>query len=131
MLVDDEPLVAHSIERLLRRDYDVTIARCGQEAIDHIARGVRFDAIISDVMMPNMTGIELLEQLLEAAPRQAERVVFLSGGVFAPESRARLDALHAVLLEKPVDMKVLRAAIAAVAASPVSAPTVAALRNLA
>jgi CheY-like chemotaxis protein/two-component sensor histidine kinase len=131
MLVDDEPQVAHTMERLLRRDYDVTIALCGKDALDHIARGVWFDAIVSDVMMPNMTGIELLEQLLEVAPRQAERVVFLSGGVFAPESRARLDALHALLLEKPVDMKVLRAAIAAVTASPVASPSVAGLRNLA
>ena len=63
LLVDDEPQVAHTMERLLRRDYDVTVALCGQDALEHITRGARFDAIVSDVMMPNMTGIELLEEL--------------------------------------------------------------------
>jgi PAS domain S-box-containing protein len=131
MIVDDDSMVADIIARRLRRDHEVVVVSCGSDALAQITQGVWFDAIISDVMMPNMTGIELLEQLLEVAPRQAERVVFLSGGVFAPESRARLDALRAVLLEKPIDMQALRAAIAAVAASPVAAPSIAALRNLA
>ena len=111
MLVDDEPLVAHSIERLLRRDYDVTIAGCGQEAIDHIARGVRFDAIVSDVMMPNMTGIELLEELQRVVPDQAQRLIFLSGGAFTAQTRERLDQLGAPQLEKPVTAKELRACL--------------------
>jgi PAS domain S-box-containing protein len=131
MIVDDDPMVADLIARRLRSDHEVIVVSCGSDALAQIQQGVWFDAIISDVMMPNMTGIELLEQLVEVAPRQAERVIFLSGGVFAPESRARLDALRALLLEKPVDMKVLRAAIATVAASPDEAPSVAVLRNLA
>jgi CheY-like chemotaxis protein len=111
MLVDDEPQVAHSIERLLRRDYDVTIARCGQDAIDHIARGIRFDAIVSDVMMPNMTGIELFEELQRIVPDQAQRLVFLSGGAFTAQTRERLDQLGAPQLEKPVTAKELRACL--------------------
>ncbi|HMG55583.1 MAG TPA: ATP-binding protein, partial [Kofleriaceae bacterium] len=108
MLVDDEPMVAHSIMRLLRRDYDVTIARCGQDALDHIARGVRFDAIVSDVMMPNMTGVELIEELQRVAPDQARRLIFLSGGAFTAQTRERLDQLGAPQLEKPVTAKQLR-----------------------
>ena len=131
MIVDDDPMVADMIARRLSNDHEVIVVSCGGDALVQIQQGGWFDAIVSDVMMPNMTGIELLEQLREVAPRQAERVIFLSGGVFAPESRARLDALHALLLEKPVDMKVLRAAIAAVAAAADAAPSVAALRNLA
>jgi CheY-like chemotaxis protein len=98
--------------RLLRRDYDVTIARCGQEAIDHIARGLRFDAIVSDVMMPNMTGIELLEELRRVAPDQADRLIFLSGGAFTVQTRERLDAIGAPQLEKPVTAGELRSCVA-------------------
>jgi CheY-like chemotaxis protein/anti-sigma regulatory factor (Ser/Thr protein kinase) len=112
MLVDDEPLVANSIERLLRRDYDVTIASCGQDAIDHITGGERFDAIVSDVMMPNMTGIELIEELQRLAPDQAERLIFLSGGAFTAQTRERLDQLGAPQLEKPVSASELRACLA-------------------
>src|SRR5262249_59608194 len=79
MLVDDEPLVASTMERLLRKDYDVTIAACGKDALDLITGGAWFDAIVSDVMMPNMTGIELVEELQRVAPEQAPRLIFLSG----------------------------------------------------
>jgi CheY-like chemotaxis protein len=115
MLVDDEPQVAHTMERLLRRDYDVTIALCGKDALDHIARGVWFDAIVSDVMMPNMTGIELLEHLQRVAPAQAGRLVFLSGGAFTAQTRERLEQLGVLLLEKPVTAKDLRATVSRIA----------------
>jgi CheY-like chemotaxis protein len=115
MLVDDEPQVAHTIERLLRRDYDITVALCGQEAMEHIARGARFDAIVSDVMMPNMTGIELIEELRRVAPDQAQRLIFLSGGVFTAQTRERLDQTGAVQLEKPVTARELRAHVMRVA----------------
>jgi CheY-like chemotaxis protein len=115
MLVDDEPLVVHTMERLLRRDYDITVALCGQEAIEHIARGVRFDAIVSDVMMPNMTGIELIEEVRRLAPEQANRIIFLSGGAFTAQTREQLDSLGAPQLEKPVTAKELRACLLRVA----------------
>jgi CheY-like chemotaxis protein/two-component sensor histidine kinase len=115
MLVDDEPLVVHTIERLLRRDYDITVALCGQEAIEHIARGVRFDAIVTDVMMPNMTGIELIEEVRRIAPDQADRIIFLSGGAFTGQTRERLDQLGVPQLEKPVTAKELRACVMRVA----------------
>ena len=68
-------------------------------------------------MMPNMTGVELLEELLRSAPEQASRLFFISGGVFALETRARLDELGTRVLEKPVSRADLRAAIADVIAS--------------
>jgi two-component system cell cycle sensor histidine kinase/response regulator CckA len=111
LLVDDEPLVAHTMERLLRRDYDITVALCGQDALDHIANGARFDAIISDVMMPNMTGLELLDELRRIAPDQAHRLIFLSGGAFTARTRDRLDDLGVLQLEKPVTAKELRASV--------------------
>jgi CheY-like chemotaxis protein len=79
-----------------------------QDAIDHIARGARFDAIVSDVMMPNMTGIELIEELQRMAPDQAQRLIFLSGGVFTAQTRERLDQIGAPQLEKPVRAQELR-----------------------
>jgi CheY-like chemotaxis protein len=108
MLVDDEPQVAHSIERLLRKDYDITTAACGKDALALIAQGARFDAIVSDVMMPNMTGIELIERLQRVAPDQAQRVILMSGGAFTPHTRERLAQLRAPQLEKPVAAKELR-----------------------
>ena len=115
LLVDDEPLVAQTMERLLRHDYDVTTALCGQDALAHIARGVRFDAIVSDVLMPNMTGIELSEELQRLAPDQAQRLIFLSGGVFTAQTRERLSQIGAPQLAKPIAAHDLRACVRRVA----------------
>jgi len=111
LLVDDEPLVAQTMERLLRRDYETTVAECGQDALAHVAAGTWFDAIVSDVMMPNMTGLELLGELTRVAPAQADRVIFLSGGAFTAETRERLETLGVPQLEKPVTAKQLRASV--------------------
>jgi CheY-like chemotaxis protein len=111
MVVDDEPKVAHTMARLLRRDYDVTVATCSREALDHLAGGARFDAIITDVLMPNMTGIELVEELQRIAPEQARRLILLSGGAFTAQIRERLDQLGAPQLEKPVTANELRACV--------------------
>jgi CheY-like chemotaxis protein len=111
LLVDDDPRVAATMERLLRRDFDISTALCGRDALDLIGRGARFDAIVSDVMMPNMTGIELLDELHRTAPGQAQRMIFLSGGAFTAQTRERLDALGVPQLEKPVTAKELRACV--------------------
>ena len=110
-MVDDELLVAQTMERLLRRDHDITIALCGQDALDQVVQGARFDAIVSDVMMPNMTGTELLDHLQRVAPDQARRLIFLSGGAFTVQTRERLDQIGVPQLEKPVTAKQLRAAL--------------------
>jgi CheY-like chemotaxis protein len=115
LVVDDEPLVSDMLARVLRKDHEVVAVPCGRSALDQIASGAWFDAIVSDVMMPNMTGIELLDALVRLAPVQANRLIFLSGGVFTPETRARLDALGTMQLEKPISPKELRSAVMSVA----------------
>jgi CheY-like chemotaxis protein len=104
------------LARVLRRDHEVVAVSCGREALDQVAAGAWFDAIVSDVMMPNMTGVELLEALVELAPAQAKRLIFLSGGVFSPETRIRLDELGTLQLEKPINTKDLRRQVMSVAA---------------
>ncbi len=112
MIVDDEPRVAQALKRMLRGDHDLTLASCGAEAIERVAAGERFDAIITDVMMPNMTGIELFDRLGDLAPDQAMRVIFLSGGVFTAQTQTRLEAAGNPQLQKPVSSQELRACVA-------------------
>jgi CheY-like chemotaxis protein len=115
LIVDDEPLVADMLARVLRRDHEVVAVSNGSAALAQISAGTWFDAIVSDVMMPNMTGIELLDALVRLDPEQAKRLIFLSGGVFTQQTRARLDALGTLQLEKPVGTKELRRAVMSVA----------------
>ncbi len=129
LIVDDEPKLAQALERMLNTDYDLTLVSCGATAIEHITAGIRYDAIITDVMMPNMTGIELFDRFESLAPDQASRMIFLTGGVFTPQTQARLEAAGNPQLQKPVGAPELRACIAKLLAGPrraerVSAPPV-------
>jgi CheY-like chemotaxis protein len=73
-------------------------------------------------MMPNMTGIELFDRLQVIAPEQATRVIFLTGGVFTPQTQTRLEAAGNPQLQKPVTAQELRACVADIVDGPFAAP---------
>jgi CheY-like chemotaxis protein len=82
------------------------------EAIARISAGERFDVILSDVMMPEVTGMEMHEQLLRVAPGQAQRMIFLTGGAFTATAREFLDRVPNLTIEKPFEGRKLIALIA-------------------
>ena len=57
-----------------------------RQAIELIDHGERFDVILSDLMMPEMTGMDFHAALLRSAPDQAGKMVFMSGGAFSPNA---------------------------------------------
>jgi len=113
LIVDDEVLFAHSLRRLLAAEHDVTIASSGSDALARIRDGARFDAILCDLMMPEMTGAELHAMLGEVAPELTARMIFITGGAFSPASQAFLDRVSNQCFEKPCDIGLLRGAIRA------------------
>jgi CheY-like chemotaxis protein len=60
-------------------------------ALQRITAGERFDIIVCDLMMPQMTGMDLHAALTRAAPDQAARMVFLTGGAFTERARRFLE----------------------------------------
>ena len=63
LIVEDEPNIIESLSYILRRaDFEVTIAANGLEALERL-RGTKFSAIILDVMMPGMSGFDVLRQV--------------------------------------------------------------------
>jgi response regulator RpfG family c-di-GMP phosphodiesterase len=66
--VDDEPFVLEGISRQLRRDYDVTVAAGGVPALEQLAHNGPFAVIVSDLRMPGMDGVELLNYVRQIAP---------------------------------------------------------------
>jgi CheY-like chemotaxis protein len=115
LLVDDEPTFTNALRRVLQRHHDVEVASDGKQALEVVLAGMRFDVILSDVMMPRMTGLELLEQLVTLVPDQACHFVFLTGGVFASPTQQRIRTLGTRQLEKPVDVAALRSIITEIA----------------
>jgi PAS domain S-box-containing protein len=107
-IVDDDARVGRALQRALGRDHEAVVFTSAQDLLARIAAGERFDAIVSDVMMPTMTGIDLLEELQRVDPRQAARLMFITGGVFTEDIRQRLDELGPPRLDKPFVLDDLR-----------------------
>ncbi|HEY6005541.1 MAG TPA: GAF domain-containing protein [Anaeromyxobacter sp.] len=111
LVVDDEPAVGSAVRRTLAREHDVTALTRAADARDRIARGERFDVILCDLMMPEMTGMDLYAELARLAPDQAERMVVLTGGAFTPKAQQFLDQVSNARVEKPFDSVTLRAMV--------------------
>ena len=68
LLVDDEPNVLSSLQRLFRKmDCDITLASDGEQAIQCLQEKP-FDVVLSDIRMPNVDGVELLSHIAEHYP---------------------------------------------------------------
>lgn len=69
LVADDDPRMLELLERILRREnYEVITAESGPAAIEAVASRPTLDLLISDVMMPDMKGPELAEQLRAKYP---------------------------------------------------------------
>jgi CheY-like chemotaxis protein len=75
-----------------------------RQALELLAAGQRFDLILCDIRMPEMTGIDFYTQLATDNPAQASRVVLMSGG-FASRAGAPPVGLPRPVLEKPFEFE--------------------------
>jgi PAS domain S-box-containing protein len=104
LLVEDDPQVqAVVLAQLISLGYAVTVAGSGAEALECLDRGEAFDAVLSDVVLPGMSGPELAKTL--AGRDRPPKVLFMSGySENAARLRGVLDA-NALLLSKPFRKK--------------------------
>ncbi len=111
MIVDDEPMVSKVVRKMLSGHHDVVEANAAEDALAKIVAGERFDVILSDLIMPVMTGMDLHAELMRVAPDQAHRMIFLSGAVGASKARAFLAEVPNLNLEKPFNSATLLAVV--------------------
>jgi CheY-like chemotaxis protein len=102
LVVDDELLLLEAIEVALAGQVDVRATTDPHEALARIETGERYDAILLDVRMPAIDGIELYERIAAISPSQARRVVFMTGVTSSADDR--LSRLENATLRKPVDL---------------------------
>lgn len=111
LVVDDEPRIAVSISRLFAREMHIHGEDSARRALARLGDEPMFDAVVCDLMMPEMGGVELYEQINNRWPLLARRVVFPTGGAFTPEAAAFLETVPNPVISKPFDPDELRAAI--------------------
>ncbi len=98
LLVDDEPSILRSLERLLGKSHELTLAHSGREALALLSAGLEYDLVLCDLMMPEISGIDVWEQL---TPRQRQIFVFMTGGTFTERAEQFLATHSPPVLEKP------------------------------
>jgi PAS domain S-box-containing protein len=103
LVVDDEPLIRSMLRRMLGRAHQVSEAKSGMEALDLLQGGASFDAIFCDLMMPELTGMDVFEWLEDNRPELVARTAFVTGGAFTERGEEFLRRCTRPVLGKPFD----------------------------
>lgn len=107
LVADDDLHVREMVQRALESDgHDVTIAEDGSSALASFKGGTPFDLVITDVEMPNVSGLELAEAILVS---KADQRIIIMSGIADELSRARdLASAKVRMLTKPVSLEKIR-----------------------
>jgi len=105
LLVDDEADFLETLsERMRTRGMDVTTSTSAKEALANVEQG-DFDAVVLDLMMPGIDGLETLRILKEKDPKL--QVILLTGHATVQKSVEAMKRGALDLLEKPTDIHTL------------------------
>ncbi|HSE52806.1 MAG TPA: ATP-binding protein, partial [Gemmatimonadales bacterium] len=115
LVIDDEASIRSAIRRYLeRRGWRVEEACDGLEALDRLGlngsgtpRTDQYDAIITDLKMPGISGIELHDRLAASDPAGLEKLVLITGDTASTEVADFVARLRQPLIQKPFDMRAL------------------------
>lgn len=107
LVIDDESHILSAVRRALRV-HAVTLANSGTRALELLEEGGNYDVILCDLIMREVSGIDLHNHLVEHHPELVERVVFMTAGAFTSQLRDFLSTVDNTVLHKPFDTKTLR-----------------------
>jgi ligand-binding sensor domain-containing protein/signal transduction histidine kinase/CheY-like chemotaxis protein len=111
LIIDDELMLTAALSRMLSPEHEVEAFTSARVALERLRSGERYSLILCDLMMPDMTGMELHETLVHELPAQAECMVFITGGAFTEAARRFLESTSRPCLDKPFEPERLRARV--------------------
>jgi CheY-like chemotaxis protein len=101
LIIDDDPKLARSIKALLEDAHDVEVETSAVRACARLLVEEPFDVVFCDLMMSDMTGMDLYDKVKATRPAEAGRIVFMTGGAFTARARAFLASVDNDCLDKP------------------------------
>jgi two-component system cell cycle response regulator len=107
LIVDDDASVGRALARTLR-GYDVVVEDDAREALARVVAGDRFELVLCDLMMPDMTGMDLYDEVMQRAADQAASFVFVTGGALTTRARDFMRTVPNLVLDKPFDVERIR-----------------------
>jgi two-component system, cell cycle sensor histidine kinase and response regulator CckA len=112
LVVEDEPALVSIYERALRqRGYVVLTAESGEQALEVAGDGRRIDLLLSDIVMPGMSGRELVWRIRETRPEI--RIILASGYASEDGALQMMEDQDVVFVAKPIDLGDLMALVEA------------------
>ena len=113
LLVEDDPEMQSFVARHLAPTYRIVTADNGRQALDRLSRHKTFDLILSDVMMPEMDGLELCRFVKSDLQYSHIPVLLLTAKTDVASKVEGLETGADVYIEKPFSLEYLRASISA------------------
>jgi len=103
LVVDDEASVRVSLQRYLsNKGHQVETTASGEDALVRL-KGAKYDAVILDMRMPDLSGEQIYERLRSNDPSHAERVIFTTGDLVNEQMRRFLDGTGRPCVAKPFE----------------------------
>ncbi len=107
LVIDDEPTIGRTLQRVLGADHDVVVETSGRLALLRLTTE-RPDIILCDLMMPDVGGADVYASLHARDPALADRIVWLTGGATSQRTEALLASTANITLSKPFSLDALR-----------------------
>jgi len=117
LLIDDETALGTSLRRCISRYWNASFVNDGRQALELLRHDCGYDVIVCDLMMPEVTGMDIYEELVQSKPDLSKRMLFMTGGAFTERARTFLESVPNRHLDKPFDLAQLEAAVRSVAAN--------------
>lgn len=99
LVIDDEPVLLRGLKRSLS-EHDVMTASSVNQGIQ-LYSSHEFDIVFCDLMMPELNGLEFYTRLSALGPSHAQRLVLMTGGVFADRLGCSLSEIPSPCILKP------------------------------
>lgn len=103
LIVDDNPSLLKVLELSLKATCELEVVSSGSEALTRLLQHEPYDVVLCDLMMPDISGIDVFERLRAARPPMEKSLCFMTGGAFTPRARQFLAQVHNPCFEKPFD----------------------------
>jgi two-component system NtrC family sensor kinase len=105
LIIDDEPQLARMFRTSLAAEFDVEAFTSGRAALGHLLDSEPYDLVLCDLMMADLSGMEVYEELRRLRPGLERPVVFMTGGVFDPAVADFLASVPNECVDKPFDIR--------------------------
>jgi len=105
LLIDDNVNLGRVMASALElASHHAVVVQSGREAVERLTKGEEFDVVFCDLMMRDVSGMDVYEELKAKRPGAEGSLVFMTGGAFTDRARRFLESVPNVWLQKPFDI---------------------------